>query len=151
MGERENFVLVYISTNGKWKKLWQLTHVSWKLMKMWNLEDKLKCQRGFLVYMNYACCQKSHVLSKVWKKNSWNIRNLYFWNKDILFLVLRMEPALSSTILKIPALFSASVCLKDSKNVLHEILANRAMLTNTAHSAQFWRISQNWLCYLAWS
>ena len=24
------------------------------------------------------------------------------------------------------------------------------MLTSTADSAQFWRIGQNWLCYLAW-
>ena len=47
-----------------------------------------------------------------------------------------------------------SVCFKDSKNVLHEILAvghGRAVLASTAESAQFWQIGQNWSCYPAWS
>ena len=35
-----------------------------------------------------------------------------------------------------------SVCFKDSKNVLHEILSNKAWKgrPSTADSAQFWRI-----------
>ena len=44
-----------------------------------------------------------------------------------------------------------SSCFKDSKNVLYEILANRAwkaLLARAAESAQVWWICQNWLCYL---